>query len=533
MPRAETLYTSGTSSLPPTSFNPLSASAYTGSQGLLYEPLFLYDPVHGKFIPWLATSGGWTAPGVFRLQVRSGVSWVSSRDGQATGDLSGADVAYSIQLAVSDVADPYHTDVSGVQSVTASGDVVTVSFSSPVGYAQWQEFLWRAPVLPSAVWSNLASGGEVTAANLAPVSTGPMLLATTSPTEACYRDNPLWWGRAQLRLSFRFEYLCDLVSGSSGKELSDLLDDRIDWSNELLRGVPNLADAKAGGYGIKTYYDAAPFMLTAGTAWLQMDLAKAPMDDLDFRRAVAYAVDPAAVASGAYTGTVKAANPTGLLPELASFINGGVVHKFGFYFSPSRAKGYLAKSGYHGQRLTMEVPARWTDLVDAATLVCAQLDKAGIHVAVKQVAPAALSTDLVSGKYQMMINTGAGLASSPWAYFDMVYQLPIDAKQADGANTERFSSPAAWALVRQAAATPTTDTAALDRTYKQLEEDFLSELPEIPLWYTGAWFQANTRHWRDYPESTSRTDQYTPVMWPGWLGSTTTVLALAALRPER
>ncbi len=46
--------------LPPSNFNPLDpAKAYTGTQGLLYEPLFLYDPVHGKFIPWLATSGNW------------------------------------------------------------------------------------------------------------------------------------------------------------------------------------------------------------------------------------------------------------------------------------------------------------------------------------------------------------------------------------------------------------------------------------------------------------------------------------------
>ena len=60
VPRAETLYTSGTALMAPTDFNPLQpTAAYTGTHGLLYEPLFLYDPLGRRFIPWLAESGSW------------------------------------------------------------------------------------------------------------------------------------------------------------------------------------------------------------------------------------------------------------------------------------------------------------------------------------------------------------------------------------------------------------------------------------------------------------------------------------------
>ena len=83
--------------------------------------------------------------------------------------------------------------------------------------------------------------------------------------------------------------------------------------------------------------------------------------------------------------------------------------------------------------------------------------------------------------------------------------------------------------MQEAAQTPLTDTTALQGIYANLELDFLEQLPEIPLWYSGAWFQANTKLWQGYPSSTSRDDHYTPVMWRGWLGSTTTVLALANL----
>ena len=125
--------------------------------------------------------------------------------------------------------------------------------------------------------------------------------------------------------------------------------------------MPNLVGGKTNAYGIKTYFPAAPYMLPAGTAWLEMDTAKAPMNNVDFRRAVAYAIDPTAVISGVYTGTVTAANPTGLLPYLSPFINNVAVKSYGFQYSPSMAKQFLEKSGYDGQHLTLEVPLGWTD----------------------------------------------------------------------------------------------------------------------------------------------------------------------------
>ena len=58
LPRAQTLYTSGTAWGPFTQFNPLRSSGNaTGTVGLLYETLFRYDPLKDRYIPWLATSG--------------------------------------------------------------------------------------------------------------------------------------------------------------------------------------------------------------------------------------------------------------------------------------------------------------------------------------------------------------------------------------------------------------------------------------------------------------------------------------------
>jgi peptide/nickel transport system substrate-binding protein len=139
--------------------------------------------------------------------------------------------------------------------------------------------------------------------------------------------------------------------------------------------------------------------------------------------------------------------------------------------------------------------------------------------------------DLARGDYELALNDAVGLGSTPWSYYDTVYQLPLAKVQPGPQNTERFSSTADWALVQEAAATPLTDTTALDGIYANLEQDFLQQLPEIPLWYGGAWFQASTSHWDNYPSATAAHDNYTPVMWAGWLGCATTVLALAQLTP--
>ena len=46
------------------SYNPLDPNPEMGTVGLVYETLFLYDPLHDKFYPWLAESATWTGPDV-------------------------------------------------------------------------------------------------------------------------------------------------------------------------------------------------------------------------------------------------------------------------------------------------------------------------------------------------------------------------------------------------------------------------------------------------------------------------------------
>jgi peptide/nickel transport system substrate-binding protein len=529
-PRSETLYTSGTAYSPPSNWNPLDTGNFaTGTQGLIYEPLYLYDPVKGDYDPWLATgslNSGWnSSQTVYTIHVRPGVTW---SDGTA---LTGADVAYSINLARTNATDPYSANVASVANAVASGNTVTVTFKGTPGYTEFTDYLWKAPVLPEAIWSKFPASQIATDPNTHPVGTGPMTLDTYNAQEVAYQTRTGWWATADLGLSFKFKYLVDIVNGSNDEELGQLTAGNIDWSNNFLPGINQLMQAVGGnsGYTLKTYYPSSPYMLSGNTVWLEPNDSVAPMSNVNFRKALAYALNPTAIAQTVYGGIAKAANPTGLLPTLSSYVNQGVVSTDAPTYNPTKAKQFLAQSGYKGQAITLQVPDGWSDWMDATTVIKSELSAIGVNLQLIYPQANARTANVTDGNFDLQLDNNADLDSTPWSYYQRVYELPIQKQQTSEENWERYSSPSDWKLVQEAGQTPLTDTSKLDTIYTQLQTDFFAQEPVIPLWYNGVWFQGNTQYWSDYPSSTG--DQDIPAMWAGYIGAMTTVYALAALKP--
>jgi peptide/nickel transport system substrate-binding protein len=284
-------------------------------------------------------------------------------------------------------------------------------------------------------------------------------------------------------------------------------------------------------------------MLSANTAWLVLNTTKKPMDDPAFRKALAYSIDVDKIVNGVYGQIVQAASPTGLLPAWDKFVDKSVVNQLGFSYDPARARSLLAQAGYkdtdgdkfvegpNGSKIELNliVPNGWTDWMESIRVVGESAKAVGIKVNTEFPEFQALVDARNKGDFDMLINNEKQLSNSPWEYYDYMFRLPVQDSQST-ANFGRYENKQAWNLVQQLDKTPTDDEAAMRKVTSQLQKIQLSELPVIPLWYNGAWAQANNTVWTGWPSAKEGDSHLMPVTWRNYweLGS---ILMLADLKP--
>ena len=172
LPRAQTLYMSGTQWSPYNDLNPAKNWDYaSGIVGLAYETAFRYDPLTDKFIPWLATGGTWASKTTYVMSVRQGVKW---SDGQS---MTAKDVAYSFNI-LNIPTHPQHAlwQTTGLKSVRTVGKTVVFTFSGAPGVQQFDFYRFNVAIVPQHVFKSY-SKTEIATGNMADpkkiVGTGP------------------------------------------------------------------------------------------------------------------------------------------------------------------------------------------------------------------------------------------------------------------------------------------------------------------------------------------------------------------------
>lgn len=517
--RATTLYTTGNSWGPPASWNPVTNwNMSTGTIGLLYETPFMYDPLTDEMIPWLAESGEWLDDTTYQMVIRQGINWT---DGQP---LTAADVKFTFELGQSYVAVPYSGLWDWLDSIEQVDDyTLNFVFSDPL-YHQWERLLEQTAIVPAHIFSGMTEEQITAGGNENPVSSGAYLYESHGQDRLVLVKNPDWWAIEQMGMEVAPERIVDLVNRSNNVSLGMLLQGDLDWSNNFLPGVKNLVE---GGYGVQTYYPDSPYMLAANTAVLFMNLTKSPMNDVAFRKALAHAIDVSQIVNVVYGGIVTAANPTGLLPSegFSKWIDQDLVDELGFSYDPETAAQLLADAGYvdtdgdsfveapDGSPIELKVivPFGWTDWMESINVIAAGAQAVGINLQPEFPDFGGYQDMLYGGNYDMAINNfGSGLSNTPWSYYSWYFRDPILEQMTNG-NFGRYDNQAAFDLVDQLDRTPKDDTEAMQAVMSQLQEITLQDLPAIPLWYNGAWFQANNSHWSNYPSSEGA--QIYPITW--------------------
>ena len=204
-------------------------------------------------------------------------------------------------------------------------------------------------------------------------------------------------------------------------------------------------------------------MLSANTVWLEPNDSVAPMSNVNFRKAMAYALNPTAIAQTVYGGIAEAANPTGLLPGLSSFVNQGVVSADAPTYNTGQGQAVpgrirLPRARPSPCRCRTAGRTGWTPPPSSRTNSRRSASTSRSSTRRPTPAPRTWTTATTT----CSSTTTPALDSTPWSYYQRVYALPIAKDQDSQLNWERINSPADWSLVQQAATVPLTDTAKLD-----------------------------------------------------------------------
>ena len=206
--------------------------------------------------------------------------------------------------------------------------------------------------------------------------------------------------------------------------------------------------------------------------------------DLRVRRAIAHALDRDAIIRYMWDGNARPA--AGILPpdHWAGLLDGRApVHNL------ERARVLLREAGYGPERpLRVSFKTSTNALrVRIATVMQAQLAKAGIQMQVRTYDWGTFYGDIKAGNFQ--------LYSLAWVGIKMPdifrYVFHSESVPPSGANRGRWLDPQVDALIDRAESARSLDEQA--RLYQAVQKRALTQLPYLPLWYEDQVYVARAR----------------------------------------
>ena len=529
LPRNETLYVAGLQWGPATTFNPVSPDPDwpigAADRELLYETLFAYDMVTGDMKPLLAKEYDWADDMTLEVALQETARW------QNGAPFTAADVVYTFELAKRyDL--PYSWLWDYVAEVTAPNEHtvrMTLKKENP-NRLMALDAICRIHMLPAAVWSAKEKElhGDGTALrmwdNMQPVGSGPYRIKDVSPQRVVlerlddYWGKPIWGTPAP-------RYVAHVVyqgneSGNLALEAGD-----VDVSQQF---VPQIWKMWESGKPIGAWLKDPPYFYVGGLMpSLIFNLHRPPMDDVAFRKAVAYAINYPKVAELAMTRYSPTVVP-GLISKFgqeAGLYSEEQARELGWSYNPQMAESTLQKAGYkkgsnglylmpNGSpmpELKMECPHGWTDWM--STLNIAQQDLRAVGIAVRTEFPdAPVWTDRVQrGDFDIAMQSPAGTYSpaQPWLKFRNSMSargVPAICKGNAFWNYGRYENPEAERLLEKIAATP-NDQERKD-LYRELNALFMRDVPLVPVEFRPwEFYEFNTTYWTNFPTAQ---DPYAP-----------------------
>jgi peptide/nickel transport system substrate-binding protein len=565
-PRAKTLYLGGSQWDPPSTFNPLvegwqAAWPVNDKFNLMYETILSYNSLNGEFEPLLGTLVSRDNDKVV-VDLNPAAKW---SDGTP---VTSADVKFIFELGkrFESAATAFTVEfISEINVVAIEGGGERLSFivnkkgrNNPLVIL---DHLQAVRIVPAHVFEKLLAenGNDLSAVqkvkfdktDMEPVVSGPYNLENYSNEKIVLKRRDDYWGNEALHGGNlpAPEYIIHPIYKNNDHFELALKQGNLDASQTFVNRIwLKKAD------GVNTWYDDAPYFVPGAVPMLIINTTKAPLNDPQFRRAMAAAISYADIRDLAVSKYAPDVQP-GLIMNHGlegKYFNAEDAAEFGVAFDPEKAKKMLADAGYKPvfkpdgtldhtldkdgktrlPTLSITVPAGWSEWETIVNLAEKNLRSAGMDVRGGPVDAGLYWSAKPSGNFDLLMDKPAASVtpSLPWNRFESVMSSrnwkPVGGDNRMNENQGRYNNPDDKAynprVEELLKSIPTLGSEEeLKVAYRELNRIFMKDQPAIPLCYLPEqYYEFSEKVWKGWPTSKN---EYAPPLLP-MVGASTKIL---------
>ncbi|MBK9579320.1 MAG: ABC transporter substrate-binding protein [Fibrobacterota bacterium] len=557
--RTEALYLAGSQWGDPSTFNPLAESwqpawPVNDRFNLMYETMVSYNSLTGKVEPGLGTLVSRSNDSVV-VDLNPAAKWsdgkpVTSTDVKFVFDLgrrfkeaaSGYAVEFIAEIKVASV------DNGGIKTERLTFIVDKKQRNNPLAIL---DLLQAIRIAPSHVFEPLiaSAGNKLDSVkkmkiDSAPVVSGPYNLKSYSSEKIVLERRDDYWGNKALHNGEMPapKYIIHPIFKSNDAFAIGLQQGTIDASMTF---IPLIGDQKQ--FKVGTWLEKEPYYLPGAIPMMIFNVTREPMNDKNFRRAFAAAIDHDKIRKLAVSGYSVDMRPGLVMPTVleGKFFDSAEAAKHSVAPGIESAKKILAEAGYKAVRkpdgtldyttdkagkklktLFITSPTGWSDWEAMVRLAVASLREAGIDVREGFVDASQYWPAKSSGKFDLLMDKPAAVItpSLPWSRFDAVMSSRNWQPSETGSmnqNQGRYNQPGVPSYNAKVDSLLniiplTTDSVALRNAYVQLNNIFLDDQPAVPLVYLPEQFyQFSEKTWTNWP---TEKNAYGPAQLP-WVSA--------------
>ena len=478
-------------------FNPLSpagAARWPTSSGI-YEPLFIYNTMTGKYVPWLGLDYTWEKGNkVLKMLIRDGVNW---SDGEP---FSAEDVAFTFNIKRKHRALDTRDSWGYLKEVVAVSDTI-VRFEFKRVYVPGFDALATQSIVAKHIWNTIDD--PVKYSNPNPVGTGPF-------TEIIRFDSQLWelgknpnyWQKGKPHIN----KLIFPTYPSNEQVTLALLSGNLDWAGAFIPAVDRVFVSK------DTEHHKYWFPLTGHTTFLHTNTKDPILSDVRVRKAISYAIDRELVVKVGMYNYTEPANISGVSGPMSKWHSPYLNQREDWtVYDPVKANMLLDNAGFikddtglrymqdgHPLELDIIIVSGWSDWIRSAQVVSQNLKNVGINAKVKTYDFGAWISRMQKGEFELAIGW-AEKGTTPYALYrgmmSSEYLQPIG--EIADVNWHRFGLASADSLFREYE--QTSNQNEITEIIYELQHLFIEHAPSLPLFAEASWAECNSKYFTNFP----------------------------------